>query len=66
MAAPAVRPYPVDFVRVYERVGGYAEAAPRGAGVLPWQKAPVKKIAVEKAVAEKAATAKSVARSTRK
>jgi len=28
----------VDYVRVYDRVGGYGEAAPRGAGRLPYQK----------------------------
>ena len=28
----------VDYVRVYERVGGYAEAPARGKGQLPWQK----------------------------
>jgi beta-glucanase (GH16 family) len=28
----------VDYVRVYERVGGYAEASPRGPGQWPWQK----------------------------
>ena len=28
----------VDYVRVYERVGGYAPAQPRGAGVLPYAK----------------------------
>ena len=28
----------VDYVRVYERIGGYAEPKPRGPGRLPWQK----------------------------
>ena len=28
----------VDYVRVYDRVGGYGEAAPRGKGRLPYQK----------------------------
>ena len=28
----------VDYVRVYDRVGGYGEAKPRGKGRLPWQK----------------------------
>ena len=28
----------VDYVRVYERVGGYDEVKPRGEGKLPWQK----------------------------
>jgi beta-glucanase (GH16 family) len=28
----------VDYVRVYERVGGYAPPAPRGKGRLPYQK----------------------------
>ena len=27
----------LDYVRVYERQGGYADAAPRGRGSLPWQ-----------------------------
>ena len=42
----------VDYVRVYEKVGGYAEALPRGAGVLPWQVKPVK--APSKKVTKKA------------
>jgi beta-glucanase (GH16 family) len=28
----------VDYVRVYDRVGGYGEATPRGKGRWPWQK----------------------------
>ena len=28
----------VDYVRVYDKVGGYGEPKPRGKGVLPWQK----------------------------
>ena len=28
----------VDYVRVYDKVGGYGEAKPIGAGRLPWQK----------------------------
>jgi hypothetical protein len=28
----------VDYVRVYDRVGGYASPGPRGAGRLPYQK----------------------------
>ena len=28
----------VDYVRVYDKVGGYAAAKPRGKGTLPWQK----------------------------
>ena len=28
----------VDYVRVYEKVGGYGEPAPRGKGRLPWHK----------------------------
>ena len=28
----------VDYVRVYDRVGGYGEPAPRGKGRLPYQK----------------------------
>ena len=28
----------VDYVRVYDKVGGYGEAKPRGPGKLPWQK----------------------------
>jgi beta-glucanase (GH16 family) len=28
----------IDYVRVYDRVGGYGEAKPRGAGRLPYQK----------------------------
>ena len=27
----------VDYVRVYDKVGGYAEAAERGPGVMPWE-----------------------------
>jgi len=27
----------VDYVRVYEKVGGYGPTAPRGAGAMPWQ-----------------------------
>jgi beta-glucanase (GH16 family) len=27
----------VDYVRVYEKVGGYGAAKPRGTGALPWQ-----------------------------
>ena len=30
----------VDYVRVYDRVGGYGEAKPRGAGKFPWHKQP--------------------------
>ncbi len=37
----ASTPFPaelmLDYVRVYERAGGYADAAPRGKGRLPWQ-----------------------------
>jgi hypothetical protein len=28
----------VDYVRVYEKVGGYGELKPRGAGKLPFEK----------------------------
>jgi beta-glucanase (GH16 family) len=28
----------VDYVRVYDKVGGYGEAKPRGPGKFPWQK----------------------------
>ena len=28
----------VDYVRVYDKVGGYGQAKPRGAGRLPWRK----------------------------
>ena len=28
----------VDYVRVYEKVGGYGKAKPRGAGKLPFAK----------------------------
>ncbi|RQO58449.1 glucan endo-1,3-beta-D-glucosidase [Paucibacter sp. KBW04] len=28
----------VDYVRVYDKVGGYGEAAPRGKGQFPWHK----------------------------
>ncbi len=28
----------VDYVRVYDKVGGYPDPAPRGKGVLPWHK----------------------------
>jgi beta-glucanase (GH16 family) len=28
----------VDYVRVYDRVGGYGKPAPRGKGRLPYQK----------------------------
>jgi beta-glucanase (GH16 family) len=28
----------VDYVRVYDKVGGYGEPAPRGDGTMPWQK----------------------------
>jgi beta-glucanase (GH16 family) len=28
----------VDYVRVYDKVGGYGATRPRGAGRLPWQK----------------------------
>ena len=28
----------VDYVRVYDKVGGYGDAKPRGKGRLPWQK----------------------------
>ena len=27
----------VDWVRVYDKVGGYGPAAPRGEGVMPWE-----------------------------
>ena len=27
----------VDWVRVYDKVGGYGDAAPRGPGVMPWE-----------------------------
>jgi hypothetical protein len=27
----------VDYVRVYDKVGGYGEVAPRGPGVMPWE-----------------------------
>jgi beta-glucanase (GH16 family) len=30
----------VDYVRVYDKVGGYGEAKPRGKGRFPWQKKP--------------------------
>ena len=33
----------VDYVRVYQRTGGYGPAKPRGAGRLPWQKAASRK-----------------------
>jgi beta-glucanase (GH16 family) len=28
----------VDYVRVYDKIGGYGDAAPRGKGHLPWQR----------------------------
>jgi beta-glucanase (GH16 family) len=28
----------VDYVRVYDRIGGYGEPKPRGPGKMPWQK----------------------------
>ena len=28
----------VDYVRVYDRVGGYGQPKPRGKGRMPWQK----------------------------
>ena len=28
----------VDYVRVYDKVGGYGPVKPRGPGVMPWQK----------------------------
>jgi beta-glucanase (GH16 family) len=28
----------VDYVRVYDKVGGYGPAKARGPGVMPWQK----------------------------
>ncbi|MGD9833102.1 MAG: glycoside hydrolase family 16 protein, partial [Piscinibacter sp.] len=28
----------VDYVRVYEKAGGYGPTRPRGAGRMPWQK----------------------------
>jgi beta-glucanase (GH16 family) len=28
----------VDYVRVYDKVGGYGEPKPRGKGRFPWQK----------------------------
>ena len=37
-ATPFPADLQVDYVRVYQRIGGYAEAAPRGAGRLPWHK----------------------------
>ena len=30
----------IDYIRVYDRVGGYGEAKPRGKGKLPYQKKP--------------------------
>ena len=27
----------VDYVRVYDKVGGYGAPAPRGPGVMPWE-----------------------------
>ena len=30
----------VDYVRVYDRVGGYGQPKPRGKGRMPWQKKP--------------------------
>jgi beta-glucanase (GH16 family) len=33
----------VDYVRVYDKVGGYGELKPRGKGTLPYQKKPSKK-----------------------
>lgn len=33
----------VDYVRVYDRVGGYGVAKPRGPGTFPWQKKSSKK-----------------------
>ena len=32
----------IDYVRVYDKVGGYGEAKPRGLGVLPFEKKKVK------------------------
>ena len=37
----------VDYVRVYDRVGGYGEAKPRGKGRLPWQKSKTPKAAAK-------------------
>ena len=46
-APPPATPFPadlqVDYVRVYQRIGGYAEATPRGAGRLPWHKPAARK-----------------------
>jgi beta-glucanase (GH16 family) len=45
----------VDYVRVYHRVGGYAEAKPRGPGVFPWQEAkPAARKAARKPAKKKA------------
>ena len=30
--------FEVDYVRVYDKVGGYGEPGPRGRGRLPWHK----------------------------
>ncbi|MFD2450886.1 hypothetical protein [Ideonella paludis] len=30
----------VDYVRVYEKIGGWGETLPRGRGRMPWQTKP--------------------------
>ena len=46
-APNAATPFPaelqVDYVRVYQRVGGPGPQRPRGAGTWPWQKPPARK-----------------------